>query len=94
MGVNYIKNVCYTKCNGNLYMKTDKIGEIETGNSLTSIDTLADIAVALNIPIDNLFIGCNKKFLIYAIDDYLNMIDKPLAKNILDELNKFITGDC
>lgn len=69
-----------------LGMSTRQIGEIETGNSLSSIDVLFDISNILNIPIDLLFTGCDRKFLVYAIDDYLNLIDKNKSASTLSEI--------
>ena len=50
-----------------LQMSARQIGEIETGNSLSSIDVLSDISNILNIPLDLLFTDCDRKFLVYAI---------------------------
>lgn len=69
-----------------LGMSTRQVGEIETGNSLSSIDVLFDISNKLNIPLDLLFTECDKKFLVYAIDDYLNLIDKEKASSVINEI--------
>lgn len=45
-------------------MSTRQIGEIETGNSLSSIDVLFKISTILNVPLDLLFLDCDKQFLI------------------------------
>lgn len=85
-----MRNMSQSDLANKLLLSKRQVGEIETGNSLTSIETLADIAAILDIPIDSLFIGCNKQFLIYAIDDYLSLIDKSTIQDVLDDLNKFI----
>lgn len=63
---------------------------IEAENSFSTIYVLVDIAQILNIPLDMLFKDCGKKFLIFAIDDYLNLINKKCAKNILTDLQKLV----
>lgn len=69
-----------------LQMSTRQIGEIETGNSLSNIDVLFEISSILNIPLDLLFIDCDKNFLVYAIDDYLNLIDKEKASSVINDI--------
>ena len=59
---------------------------IETGNSPTSIVTLSDISNALQVPFDVLVKDCDKEFLVYAIDDYLNLIDKEKSIFLLNKL--------
>lgn len=83
---NMSQNELAAKCS----LSVRQIGEIESGNSMSSIDTLENIASVLGLPLDILFIGCDKSFLVYAIDDYLNMIDKEYVKSILNELLRII----
>lgn len=69
-----------------LQMSVRQIGEIETGNSLSNIDVLFDISNILNIPLDLLFTDCDRKFLVYAIDDYLNLIDKEKVPSVINDI--------
>lgn len=85
-----MRNMSQSDLAKKLLLSKRQVEEIEAGNSLTSIETLSNIADILDIPIDSLFVGCNKQFLIYAIDDYLNLIDKSTIQDVIDELNKFI----
>lgn len=69
-----------------LNKSTRQIGEIETGNSLSSIHVLFEISSMLSIPLDLLFVDCDKKFLVYAIDDYLNLIDKEISLSVINDI--------
>lgn len=69
-----------------LGMSARQIGEIETGNSLSSIEVLFNISKILNIPLDLLFTECDTKFLVYAIDDYLNLIDKHKSDSVINDI--------
>lgn len=81
-----------TQCDlaNQLGISTRQVGEIETGNSLSGIDVLFDISSKLNIPLDLLFAEYDKKFLVYAIDDYLNLIDKKKASSVINEILNLI----
>ena len=80
------RNISQSNLAARLNLSTRQLAEIESGNSLSTIDTLSNIAQILNIPVDLLFKDCDKSFFIYAIDDYLNMINKENAKAILNNM--------
>lgn len=67
--------------------------KIETDNCPTSVVTLADISDVLQVPLDFLLKDCDKEFLIYAIDDYLNRIDKEKSCMLLNQLLSIIGKD-
>lgn len=77
------KNLSQSELARKLDLSTRQLGEIEAGNSLSTIENLNLIAQTLDIPIDLLLKDCDKSFLIYSIDDYLNNMDRNQARDIL-----------
>lgn len=67
--------------------------KIETSDCPTSTSTLSDISNALQVPLDVLLKDCDKEFLVHAIDDYLNLIDREKSLSLLNELLTIIGKD-
>ncbi|RAQ30585.1 hypothetical protein DPQ25_03580 [Hydrogeniiclostridium mannosilyticum] len=69
----------------------DKIGitvqqlhAILRGKSMSTVTTLETMAEILKVPTDVLLQDIDKRFLLYAIDDYLNLIDRSRAQKSLE----------
>lgn len=55
--------------------------------SLSSVDTLSELSNILNVPSDWLLQDFDKRFLIFAIDDYMSAIDSNKAMEVLNSLS-------
>ena len=77
-----------------LGLTQNQLSLILTNQSLTTVPALKEMALILDTPSDYLLQDTDKMFMIYAIDDYLSMIEKGKAKTImLDFIEKFLEGD-
>lgn len=80
------RNMSQAELANKLSLSRRHIYSIEAENSFSSIKILTDIAQILDVPLDLLFKDCGKKFLIFTIDDYLNLINKEHTRDILSDL--------
>lgn len=67
-----------------------QVEEIEAGHSWSSIDVLFKISLLLDIPFDILFKDCDKKFIVYSIEEYIRRIDKEKASFLLEKISNLI----
>lgn len=71
-----------------LHISYKHLTQILRNESQSTIYFLKDISEILNVPTDVILQDIDKKFIIYAIDDYLSMIDH---KVINDNINDLLT---
>ncbi len=75
-----------------LKISEQQLHSVLKDKSLSTIDTLRELSVALDTPTDYFLQDFDKKFLIYAIDDYLSQIERNDAQKIIENLSAII-GD-
>lgn len=77
---------------GKLTISEQQLHSILKDKSLSTIDTLRELSIALDTPSDYFLQDFDKRFVIYAIDDYLSQIDPDYAQRIIDSISAVI-GD-
>lgn len=61
--------------------------------SLSTVTMLQEISKLLDVPSDYLLQDFDKRFLIFAIDDYLNVIDRDRAQSLLNNFTLIMKRD-
>ena len=77
---------------GKLKISEQQLHSVLKDKSLSTIDTLRELSVVLDTPTDYFLQDFDKKFLIYAIDDYLSQIERDDAQKIIENISAII-GD-
>ena len=77
---------------GKLKISEQQLHSVLKDKSLSTIDTLRELSVVLDTPTDYFLQDFDKKFLIYAIDDYLRQIERDDAQKIIENISAII-GD-
>lgn len=77
---------------GKLKISEQQLHSVLKDKSLSTIDTLNELSVALDTPTDYFLQDFDKKFLIYAIDDYLSQIERDDAQKVIENIAAMI-GD-
>lgn len=75
-----------------LKISEQQLHTILKDKSLSTIDTLRDISIALDTPSDYFLQDFDRRFLIYAIDDYLSRIKQEDAQRLIENISAII-GD-
>lgn len=75
-----------------LAISEQQLHSILKDKSLSTIDTLRELSIALDTPSDYFLQDFDKRFIIYAIDDYLSQIERDDAQKIIDNISAII-GD-
>lgn len=73
-----------------LTISEQQLHSILKDKSLSTIDTLRELSIALDTPSDYFLQDFDKRFIIYAIDDYLSQIDRDDAQKIIDSISTII----
>ncbi len=68
-------------------MNAAQLSDVEHGVALLSLPKLIEITDYVHAPIDLFLKDYDKKFLIYAIDDYCGRINKKEATELIDSLS-------
>ena len=75
-----------------LKISEQQLHSVLKDKSLSTIDTLRDISFVLDTPSDYFLQDFDKRFLIYAIDDYLSQIERDDARIVIEKISDII-GD-
>lgn len=75
-----------------LTISEQQLHSILKDKSLSTIDTLRELSIALDTPSDYFLQDFDKRFIIYAIDDYLSQIEREDAQKVIDSISA-ILGD-
>ena len=78
-----LRNITTAQLAPQLGLKTNQVTGITRNRSSTSLENLKIMSEVLDVPTDYLLKEFDKKFLIYAIDDYLSLLGKDKAKEAL-----------
>lgn len=87
--INYMmqkREISAVKLANELSLSKQQLYTIIKNKSLSSIDTLNDISKILDVPSDWLLQDFDRRFLVYAIDDYISKIDENKAVSLLKDL--------
>lgn len=63
-----------------------QVSDVEHGVSLLSVDSLNKISKAVNAPIDVFLTGYDKRFIVYAIDDYCQRVEKDDVLKVINSI--------
>ena len=80
------RNISTVKLAQNLGIKLAQLNAILNNRSLSTLTMLQKIAAQLDVPSDYLLQDFDETFLAFAIDDYLQRIDKDCAGETLREI--------
>lgn len=80
------RNISAVELARKLSLSKQQLYTILNNKSLSSVDTLSELSIILNVPSDWLLQDFDKKFLIFAIDDYMSAIDSNKAIEVLKSL--------
>lgn len=81
------RNISKVELARKLSLSKQQLYTILKNKSLSSIDTLRELSNILDVPSDWLLQDFNKRFLVFAIDDYMSAIDENKAIEILNSLS-------
>ena len=78
------RNISNASFADQLGITVQQLHAILRGKSMSTVTTLEAMAKILKVPTDVLLQDIDKRFLLYAIDDYLNLIDRSRAQKSLE----------
>lgn len=81
------RNISTVELARKLSLTKQQLYTVLKNKSLSSIDTLSELSNILNVPSDWLLQDFDKKFLIFAIDDYMSSINHKKAIEVLKSLS-------
>ena len=75
-----------------LKISVQQLSSILKDKSLSTIVTLRELSIALDTPSDYFLQDFDKRFIVYAIDDYLSKIDRDYSQKVIENISAII-GD-
>lgn len=75
-----------------LIISEQQLSSILKDKSLSTIVTLRELSIALDTPSDYFLQDFDKRFIVYAIDDYLSKIDRDYSQKVIENISAII-GD-